>query len=48
MILSVIIAAYHSAPKIEIMTPTKSTVPSSIKALGGTMVAVTQISMART
>ena len=48
MILSVIIAAYHSALKIEIMTASKSTVPPTVKALGGTIVAITQTSMART
>ena len=46
VILSVIIAAHHSALKIEIMTPTQATVPPSIRALGGTRGAIAQTSMA--
>ena len=48
VILSVIIAAYHSPLKIEIMTPTQETVPPCIRALGGTRIAISQTSMAST
>ena len=43
--LSLIIVAFHSAPKIAITTATQVTVQRFIKAPGGTTVATTQTSM---